>query len=102
MFTKSKGDIARTMDTMCELARPAVNYDQSKAAQQVAEWMSNDRRFDHVPDKLAAAKSYMDARAHGRAINIDGLGERDSGYYPNGVSVGGGSARIVNNPDRAR
>jgi hypothetical protein len=70
MYGKSTEDIAQVLTSMQEEARIVCRYNQTEMAQQMAEWMANDRRFDGIKDKHALAVDVMDARQHGRQIDL--------------------------------
>ena len=82
MFGRNTDDIARTLSLMLEQARSECRYDQGAMTRQVAEWMSQDRRFDSVPDKRKLAADALDAQQHGRQLDltprfiIDGTAQR--------------------------
>lgn len=70
MFGNDTKNAARAIDQMIIQARGECRYNQTAMAEKIAGWLSQDRRFDHVPDKLKLAREAMDARAHGRILNL--------------------------------
>ena len=70
MFRKNTADISATLMKMHDQARVVCNHNHTQMARQMAEWMAQDRRFDHIQDKVAFAADAMDARSHGRTINV--------------------------------
>jgi hypothetical protein len=70
MFEKNTKDLARTINLMQDEARLKCRHDQPAMARQMAQWMASDRRFDSIGDKEQLAREAMDARLHGRALNL--------------------------------
>ena len=72
MFGNTTNDISATLMAMHDRARLECNYNQYAIAPKMASWMNNDRRFDAFPDKLRLANEAMDARSHGRELDLSG------------------------------
>jgi hypothetical protein len=70
MYSKSTDDIAQTLMHMQERARIDCKFDQYAMARRMAEFMANDRRFDGIANKEAFAREAMDARSHGRQLDL--------------------------------
>jgi hypothetical protein len=71
MFTSSPNDLAVTLDKMIDAAKPAVQYDIHAAERQVAAWVKQDRRFDHIGMSAAeVAKEAFECRQSGRQIRL--------------------------------
>ncbi len=70
MFGKTTDDISEVLMRMQDEARIACRHDQRAMALKMADWMANDRRFDGIRDKAAFAREAMDARSHGRMIDL--------------------------------
>ncbi len=70
MFGKTSNDISATLMAMHDQARVACKHNQTAIAQRMAEWMSQDRRFDEFKDKQKLARNAMDARSHGRVLDL--------------------------------
>ena len=70
MFGKTTNDISETLMKMHDEARIDCKHNQAAIAQRMAEWMGSDRRFDSFPDKVKLARDAMDARTHGRVLNL--------------------------------
>jgi hypothetical protein len=72
MFGNRERDLADTIKIMQDTAYDRANCDQIAAIRLTAEYMSQDRRLDKFPDKLALAKEAADCRAHGRKLDLSG------------------------------
>jgi hypothetical protein len=72
VFGKTTDDIAQTLMHMQDEARITCKHDQYAMVRAMAEMMSNDRRFDSIPDKQALAREAMDCRSHGRQLDLTG------------------------------
>lgn len=70
MFGRTTTDIAATLQAMQDRARVECKHNQTAMAQKMAQWMSDDRRFDSIPDKVKLAREAMDARSHGRRLDL--------------------------------
>jgi hypothetical protein len=70
MFNANTKDAARTLDQMIAQAREECRFNTGAMAEKIGGWLSQDRRFDHIPDKVALAREAMDARSHGRTLNL--------------------------------
>ncbi|WP_426418476.1 hypothetical protein [Bradyrhizobium genosp. A] len=70
MFGRTTNDISETLMKMHDEARIVCKHNQTEIARRMAEWMTEDRRFDFIPDKTKLAREAMDARAHGRVLNL--------------------------------
>jgi hypothetical protein len=70
MFGRTTEDVAATLTRMHNQAREECRYNQPEIARRMAEWMQTDRRFDSIKDKEAFAYEVMDARQHGREIDL--------------------------------
>jgi hypothetical protein len=72
MFGKTTDDIAATLMAMHDRARIECRHNQYAMAEKMASWMAQDRRFDSVTNKIGLANDAMDARSHGRELNLSG------------------------------
>jgi hypothetical protein len=70
MFGRTTDDIAATLTRMHDQAREQCKYNQPAMARQMAEWLATDRRFDGIKNKEQFAFEVMDARQHGREIDL--------------------------------
>ena len=70
MFGRTTNDIATTLMQMQDEARTVCRHNQGAMVKQMASWMADDRRFDSIADKEALAREAMDARSHGRTLNL--------------------------------
>ena len=70
MYGRTTKDVAATLQHMQEEARTVCRNNQGQMAKQMATWMAQDRRFDGVPDKERLARDAMDARSHGRVLDL--------------------------------
>jgi hypothetical protein len=70
MFGRTTDDIARTLTQMIEEARVACRHNQNEMARTIGGWLGQDRRFDGVGDKVSFAADAMDAKSHGRQIDL--------------------------------
>jgi hypothetical protein len=70
MFGRNTDDIARTLTQMQNQARIECRHNQTAMAKQMAAWMADDRRFDSIENKEAFALDAMDARSHGRELDL--------------------------------
>ena len=70
MFGRTTNDISETLMRMHDEARIVCKHNQTAMATKMAGWMAEDRRFDNIPDKARLARDAMDARAHGRVLNL--------------------------------
>jgi hypothetical protein len=67
MFGQDEKQMARALDAMIEQARADCRYNQSEMVKRMADWISADRRFDHM-NAHGLASEALDARQHGRQI----------------------------------
>ncbi len=81
MFGRSTNDISEVLMRMQDEARVVCKHNQSQMARQMAEWMSNDRRFDNIPDKHRLARDAMDARSHGRVLDMTPQQQSNANTY---------------------
>ena len=70
MYGRTTNDIAETLMRMHDEARVQCRFDQNQIADRMAQWMAQDRRFDGIRDKLRLANEAMDARSHGRELDL--------------------------------
>jgi hypothetical protein len=70
MFGRTTTDIEQTLTRMIEEARAVCHHDQYQMPVLMAKWMSEDRRFDGIPDKQKLAAEAMDAKSHGRELDL--------------------------------
>ena len=70
MFGKTTKDIAATLQAMHDQARVECRHNQGAIVTKMAEWIALDRRFDSIPNKTKLAREAIDARMHGRQLNL--------------------------------
>jgi len=69
MFGKGPHDLAATLSEMEYRARQAVNFNQTEAAQKMAEWLAQDRRFDSF-DKGRLIERVRDCKYRGAVLDL--------------------------------
>jgi hypothetical protein len=70
MYGRTSRDIEETLTQMIREARIIAKHDQYQMPTLVARWMSEDRRFDSIKDKVALAQEAMDCKSHGRELDL--------------------------------
>jgi hypothetical protein len=72
MFDKSDEDLSKTLNQMQDAAYRKCNCNQTAMIDKMASWLAQDRRFDAFADKKALAREALDARSHGRYLDLSG------------------------------
>lgn len=78
MFTNKKEDLTQTLGLMINKSMEECRFNQSAAVEKVAQWVSQDRRFDNY-DPGYVAREAFDARSHGRSLQLDKPYQTNSG-----------------------
>lgn len=69
MFGRTTNDLSEFLMRAEDEARVRCRHDREAMARTMASWLEQDRRFDGM-DRLKLAKEAMDARSHGRILNL--------------------------------
>ncbi len=70
MFGRTTDDLAEVLMRMQDEARVACKHDQYAIAHRMGDWLSQDRRFDSIKDKVGLAREAMACRASGRQLDL--------------------------------
>jgi len=70
MFGRTTDQLAATLMAFQDQARIECRHDQYKMPRKMAEYMAQDRRFDSIADKEQLAREAIDARLHGRELDL--------------------------------
>jgi len=70
MFERDPRDLTTTLSEMERQARIKTNFSQSEAKEKLAEWISQDRRFDQF-DKARLVQRVAECRQSGAVLDLD-------------------------------
>ena len=70
MFEKDERDLCVTLSEMERQARIKTNFSQSEAKEKLAEWISQDRRFDAF-DKARLVQRVAECRQSCAVLDLD-------------------------------